>query len=743
MHRFVVRWPRILKTITRLATLGASGALVAGSMSIAPAAVAKTTDNNCQLHSARGDIQHVIYLQFDNTHFLRDNQNVPSDLEQMPHLLNFLRDNGTLFTNDHTMLISHTGGGILSTLTGLYPDRHGQAVSNSYRYFKSDGSTASSSSFKYWTDLVDDVGSPPADPLPNMVNGDTGTPRTTPAPWVPFTRAGCDFGATAVANVVLENTGTGPNGDMTKVFGQGSDEWNEAVASNAAPAGTAARALAQTDFVGMAIHCGVDGGICADNSNARPDVLPDEQGGYDGYFGLFGAKYVNPAINDGSATMNDLAGQPITDPFGQPGFPGFDGLFASTTLSYIATMQEAGIPVTFGYISDAHDGHGAHGEQHIAYGPGQQEYVDQLKAYDEAFDTFFKRLTADGINKSNTLFVVTVEEGDHFVGADPTPAGCDGVTTACNYSLLGEVNGNLAGLLRTQQSITTPFTVHSDMAPTIYITGNPTRTDSVTRDFGRALGKLTATNPYTGNEDDLTADLADPVEMDALHMVTADPQRTPTLTMFAHPDYFLFASSAACDVPTAPSCITVPTTPPTFAWNHGGIQPEIATTWVGYVGPGITHRGQDNTTWTDHTDVRPTILALLGLDDTYVHDGRLVVETLQPWAIPPAVWAHQPTWRNLARAYKKITAPFGDFGRQTLDISTAGIESGSAANDDTYTATESAISGWTARRDSIAEEMRSILDESAFSGSPVNEQQARRLISQANALLHDVASYSP
>ncbi len=32
----------------------------------------------------------------------------------MPHLLNFLTDNGTLFTNDHTILISHTAGGILA-----------------------------------------------------------------------------------------------------------------------------------------------------------------------------------------------------------------------------------------------------------------------------------------------------------------------------------------------------------------------------------------------------------------------------------------------------------------------------------------------------------------------------------------------------------------------------------------------------------------------------------------------------
>src|SRR5881392_4397049 len=68
-------------------------------------------------------IKHVIQIQFDNTHFLRDRANVPSDLEQMPHLLNFIRSNGTLLTNDHTVLISRTTTGILSTLTGVYPDR--------------------------------------------------------------------------------------------------------------------------------------------------------------------------------------------------------------------------------------------------------------------------------------------------------------------------------------------------------------------------------------------------------------------------------------------------------------------------------------------------------------------------------------------------------------------------------------------------------------------------------------------
>src|SRR5512132_4571558 len=115
-------------------------------------------------------IKHVIYVQFDNTHLFCDRPQFASDLEQMPHLLGFMRQHGTLDDNDHTILISHTAGGILSAFTGLYPDRNDQTVSNSYRYFKDDGTTASAPSFKYWTDLVDSDNTPPLDGLPNMVN---------------------------------------------------------------------------------------------------------------------------------------------------------------------------------------------------------------------------------------------------------------------------------------------------------------------------------------------------------------------------------------------------------------------------------------------------------------------------------------------------------------------------------------------------------------------------------------------
>src|SRR4029453_15257182 len=384
------------------------------------------------------------------------------------------------------------------------------------------------------------------------------------------------------------------------------------------------------------------------------------------------------------AVLNKLNGQPITDQFDQPGFPGFDGLFATTTLSYVAQMQEAGIPVTFGYISDAHDQHGIAGEIHATRGPGEADYVQQLRDYDTAFGQFFARLAADGINKSNTLFVFTNEEGDHFAGSPPANPGCDGVNTPCTYPLtpagnrfIGEINGNLAGLLATQQGITTPFTVHSDMAPTIYLTGNPARSDAVTRTFGRGVGALTAVNPYTGNTDHITAALADPVEMKTLHMITADPQRTPTLTMFALPDYFLFAAAPNCSTP----CITIPTTPPTntFAWNHGSIEPEIATTWLGMVGPGGLNLGQDDTTGGDHPHARPTTLPL---------GGRVIFEVLSSGGVSPAFSVRSRKLGRLADVYKDLNAPFGQFSLDTLVASTRALESGDATDDSTYSSIE-------------------------------------------------------
>ncbi|HYY77770.1 MAG TPA: hypothetical protein VFD04_01080, partial [Actinomycetes bacterium] len=323
-------------------TLVASGtaASAASGAVAAPAGAPAGAAPALQCAGGNGPVKHVIYVQFDNTHLLRDRPGVPSDLEQMPHLLSFMRQNGTLLSNDHTVLISHTANGIVSSLTGVYPDNHGQAVSNSFRYYKPDGTTGTGVSFAYWTDgIFDPATATPTDPSYNMVTADG---RNAPAPWVPYTRAGCDFGAVSMANTILENIGP----DVPKVFGAGSPEAKE-VATDPK--------LAFTDFVGIGVHCAkTAGSACARSDHARPDLLPDEPGGYDGFQGLFGAKYVDPVLSPGGP-LTDLDGKPITDPAGNPGFPGFDGMSASVSLGWVAAMQEQGIPVTFAYISDAHD----------------------------------------------------------------------------------------------------------------------------------------------------------------------------------------------------------------------------------------------------------------------------------------------------------------------------------------------------------------------------------------------------
>jgi hypothetical protein len=717
--------------------IGALGALVlGGALATAFGAASVRADgprvtpppaaSGCELPGTRGAIKHVIYIQFDNTHLRRDKTSVPSDLEQMPHLLNFITNNGTMMTNDHTALISHTATGILTSLTGVYPDRMGQPVSNSFRYFTPSGGSRTGVSFAYWTAPLFDPAGPPFPPAgqtdftPEMINENG---KIAPAPWVPYTRAGCDVGNVATANTVLENTAI----DIPTVFGPASPEAAE-VATNPGQA--------FADFVGIGVHCAPGSALCSATNHGRPDLLPDEPGEYIGFNGLFGAKYVNPVIKP-SGPMTDLNDNVIQDASGHVGFPGFDGMEATVTLSWVAQMQEAGIPVTYAYISDAHDGHGNAGNIHFAYGPGEAGYVQQLRDYDEAFQKFFDRLAADGINRSNTLFVFTVDEGDHFVGDQPTPAGCDGVTTPCNYARVGEINGDLRRMIKTQFGDDTLFTVHSDDAPTVYVNGNPGRNDPGVRQLERESAQLSWENPYTGTvENGITQALADPIEEDTLHMVTADPFRTPTFTLFADPDWFFFATGGATPTPcaTPAACASIPArTNQSFAWNHGDIQDEIASTWVGYVGPGVRNKGTSDV-WTDHTDVRPTMLTLLGLHDDYGHDGRTVVEPLYDWAVPASLIAHRETLLRLGAVYKQLNAAFGEFAMATLQASTTALAS-DTPGDVRYTSIENALADLTGQRDALADQIKAQLSAAAFDGQPLNEQQAKNEIAQAEALI--------
>jgi hypothetical protein len=695
----------------------ASACALAAVVAATASTSAKSAVADCSL--ANG-VKHVIYLQFDNTHFNRDNPNVASDLEQMPHLLDFLKNNGTLYTNDHTILISHTAGGILASLTGLYPDRNGQTVSNSYDYYKNNGFPTFTSSFKYWTVPVDGAD----DSKPNMI---TDTGKTTPAPWVTYTRAGCDVGGVSTANMVFE-----ANSDVTAVYGAGSPEDTESSAQKT------------TDFIGIAVHCSQNPAtICANTygaAHARPDLLPDEPGGYTGYKALFGAKYVNPAITGGNGCVQATDGSNITGSGATGcGFPGFDGALAKNTLGEVEQMQENGVPVTFAYISDAHDNH----TLFRASGPGEADYKQQLADYDTAFQTFFQNLADHGINKSNTLFVVTVDEGDHFAGAQVTPDSSGTATyshtacpqasttavTPCAANQIGEVNAKIGALLPAGEP---GFDIHFDDAPTFYVNGNPGRTDPTVRKLERDVSVATAPDPYANAVVPIAQFLADPIEEKTLHMINADPKRTPTFTMFGNPDFFFQTTNLSGGCAGSSVCVN-----PGFAWNHGDVQQEIGNTWVGFVGPGVQSGGIDASTWTDHTNLRPTINAILGLNDDYVDDGRVLVEGLTTKATPQTLIAHRETVQRLGDAYEQVNAPFGSFALDTLKASTKAVAS---SDDSVYTSIENQIQTLTTQRDALAAQIRAGLNDAAFNNKQLNEGQAKDWIDQANSLIAQASS---
>ena len=253
----------VIATLTFLVAASSVGVTPGGA---AAQSAGRSVASTCQLGNG---ISHVIHLTFDNVHFFRDNPNVPSDLEQMPTLKAFLEQNGTLLSNMHTPLIAHTANDSLSIYTGLYGDRHGMGVSNSYKSYHPDGTTESDGSFVYWTSPVYNSVTKAASAIdlsPSMVYTATvpaanNAPTTvTPAPWVPFTRAGCSVGDFSTANMVLENVGL----DIPTVFGAGSPEAMQLAADP-----SSFKDPETADYVGVAVHCAHGDPICRERAGRQ------------------------------------------------------------------------------------------------------------------------------------------------------------------------------------------------------------------------------------------------------------------------------------------------------------------------------------------------------------------------------------------------------------------------------------------------------------------------------------------
>jgi hypothetical protein len=209
--------------------------------------------------------------------------------------------------------------------------------------------------------------------------------------------------------------------------------------------------------------------------------------------------------------------------------------------------------------------------------------------------------------------------------------------------------------------------------------------------------------------------------------------------MFGNDNYFNETASAkqgtGKDCSQPPACVSEETG---FAWNHGDFQEQITRTWFGMVGPGVAKQGRDDTVFSDHTDLRPTILTLVGLKVDYVHDGRVLVENLEPHALPGSLSDSLPAYIRLAQAYKQINATKGPVGVKSLAAANRAITS----DDATYAKFLTQIGAITNERDALASQMIALLNGAAFENKSIHGEG--ELVEQARKLtdkVEDIAGH--
>ena len=731
----------------------------------------------------------------------------------MPALKDFIENNGTLLSNNHTPLIAHTGNDTITDYTGLYGDRNGIGISNDYGVYSGPAATPPAtnaseySSFNYWTAPSPSGDGSPAQPYSASSPASGGT-TSPPAPWSTFANNGCDVAGVSTSNMELENV----EPDISTVFGSGSSEQAQVAADS-----DSFKDQETNDYLGLAVHCAAPSSFCADATAVKyGDTSISHRATSDqtGYQAVFGHKYLQPAIestvsalsgasdsgttssglvtnlyspsgyriSDSAGNLVDLFGNEIQGQYAHTaGFPGFGPITAAQSLAYAADLQEAGVPVTYAYISDLHEkkaypaNAGAPGCTTAGVytggglGPADPCYTFNAQQYNAAFTTFFARLAADGITPANTEFVFTADEGDHFNGANVGRAiqpACSGTPDTAGYSCtypsgsVGELSTDVHGLLSAQQSNSAAF-YNEPQGDAVYVNGQPSASDATTRGLELAFGSAKVRDPFVSSSTDvpLTNFMADQEEEQLLHFVVADPSRTPTFTVFPESDvYMTNGTTDTCSGTTSPGNADTNCTflSPHYLWNHGYYAPEIDNTWLGFVGPGVDNLGLNGSDagagpssagatsgeaqldtsvsntgiWTDHTDTRPTLMALVGLKDPYTSDGRVLTEIM---ATPPAT-TKGSLFLALARCYKQLNSSVGTFGTETMVADTHALES-AAPGDARYTQFLPQLTALGSQRDALAGKIKQELTAAEFDGQALPHNGTSQQLAECEGIL--------
>jgi hypothetical protein len=294
----------------------------------------------------------------------------------------------------------------------------------------------------------------------------------------------------------------------------------------------------------------------------------------------------------------------------------------------------------------------------------------------------------------------------------------------------------------------TSYLMLADSAPDFYVekqgtSGPPAQSDAAVRTMEQQVASTTYTDPYTGTTGVRLAKFeADQAELNAMHMVTADPARTPTFVTFAPgEDYVESGFPSDCGSTTAVACTNAG-----FVGVHGDFTPETFTTWTGFAGPDVRNDlGGVTNVFTDHTDMRPTLMALVGLTDDYQTAGRVISEIIQPGTVLPST-GQSTTAQQLGQDLKKVSAPTygatetsdnGGFGPATLVADTTAVQ-GTSTGDTTWAQTDACIATLTNERNLLVSQIQGTLS-AADSGTNIDgtpnasaeDTQAANLVSEA------------
>jgi hypothetical protein len=180
-------------------------------------------------------------------------------------------------------------------------------------------------------------------------------------------------------------------------------------------------------------------------------------------------------------------------------------------------------------------------------------------------------------------------------------------------------------------------------------------------------------------------------------------------------------------------------------------------TWAALVGPGVAERGVDgpqpaqsneahdpnstNTvpqastvgTWVEETDLRPTLLHLVGLQDDYTSDGTVITAALTH---PSAALT---STKLLAGLYTQLNSSVGTFATDTLFADSKALASGSSSTDNEFMQEQAALSRLLNDRDQAVNEMKQTLAGAAAGHQPSLATTIRESATAAALLLRAAA----